>query len=383
MFFLLQIIQIEQTNTGDEGAGSTIAEIEVELGSDQTLCGFPEYEITAQAPFADYYEWYVDGVLIENFSEQSLLVDTSGEYSVIVYDQQCGSFAEDSVQINLFQESYANSVNDIITCDDSSDDGVEIFDLSIQNEIILGDQDSDQFIVTYYESINEAQNGINSVDTNYTNNSNPQEIFARVEHVDAIGSNSGCYSITQFNIEVDGAIPDAISPGEYVICNPLNQTNTQIFDLSSQDQIILEGQNINNFEITYHISEDDALNGVNDLESQYQNISNPQTVYARVESNNAYNCFSITSFDLAICLIPEGISPNNDGYNDRFELKGYDVKSLKIYNRYGKLVFSTTNYNDSWEGESNDGDKLPVGTYFYHMIYDDNLEKTGWVYVNY
>ena len=102
-----------------------------------------------------------------------------------------------------------------------------------------------------------------------------------------------------------------------------------------------------------------------------------------MESNNAYNCFSITSFDLAICLIPEGISPNNDGYNDRFELKGYDVKSLKIYNRYGKLVFSTTNYNDSWEGESNDGDKLPVGTYFYHMIYDDNLEKTGWVYVNY
>ena len=353
------------------------------MGSDQTLCGFPEYEITAQAPFADYYEWYVDGVLIENFSEQSLLVDTSGEYSVIVYDQQCGSFAEDSVQINLFQESYANSVNDIITCDDSSDDGVEIFDLSIQNEIILGDQDSDQFIVTYYESINEAQNGVNSVDTNYTNNSNPQEIFARVEHVDAIGSNSGCYSITQFNIEVDGAIPDAISPGEYVICNPLNQTNTQIFDLSSQDQIILEGQNINNFEITYHISEDDALNGVNDLETQYQNISNPQTVYARVESNNAYNCFSITSFDLAICLIPEGISPNNDGYNDRFELKGYDVKSLKIYNRYGKLVFSTTNYNDSWEGESNEGNKLPVGTYFYHMIYDDNLEKTGWVYVNY
>ena len=186
-----------------------------------------------------------------------------------------------------------------------------------------------------------------------------------------------------FNIEVDGAIPDAISPGEYVICNPLNQTNTQIFDLSSQDQIILEGQNINNFEITYHISEDDALNGVNELESQYQNISNPQTVYARVESNNAYNCFSITSFDLAICLIPEGISPNNDGYNDRFELKGYDVKSLKIYNRYGKLVFSTTNYNDSWEGESNEGNKLPVGTYFYHMIYDDNLEKTGWIYVNY
>ena len=377
------IIQIEQTNTGEDGAGSTVGEIEVDLGSDQTFCGFPEYEIVAEAPFGDYFEWYLDGVLIENTSEDSLIVDVSGEYSVIVYDQQCGSSAEDSVQINLYPESYAYTTEDIITCDDSSDDGVENFDLSIQNENILGGQDPDQFIVTYYESISDAQLGTNSIETNYTNSSNPQEIFARVEHIDAIGSNSGCYSISQFYIEVTGAIPDAISPEEYVLCNPLDLSNTQVFDLSSQDEIILEGQNIENFEVTYHLSEEDALNDINSLETQYQNVTNPQTIYARVESNNAYDCYSITSFDLVICLIPEGISPNNDGYNDSFELKGYDVKSLKIYNRYGKLVFSTTNYNDTWEGQSNEGNKLPVGTYFYHIIYDENLEKTGWVYVNY
>ena len=56
---------------------------------------------------------------------------------------------------------------------------------------------------------------------------------------------------------------------------------------------------------------------------------------------------------------------------------------MKIYNRYGKLVYSTTNYVDNWEGQSNEGDKLAVGTYFYHIIYDENLEKTGWVYINY
>ena len=35
------IIQIELTNAGQEGAGSPVAEIEVDLGSDQTFCGFP------------------------------------------------------------------------------------------------------------------------------------------------------------------------------------------------------------------------------------------------------------------------------------------------------------------------------------------------------
>ena len=229
----------------------------------------------------------------------------------------------------------------------------------------------------------DAQFGNNALSTNYSNISNPQQIYARVEHVAAIGSNSGCFSISDFMIVVTGAVPDAISPGEFVICDPVFASNNQTFDLDSQNEIILEGQNIDSYNITYHISEEDALNGINPLESQYEKISNPQTIYVRVEDTNAFECYSTTSFDLVVCLIPEGISPNNDGYNDTFELKGYDVKSLKIYNRYGKLVYSTTNYANNWEGQSNEGNKLPVGTYFYHIIYDENLEKTGWVYMNY
>ena len=168
-----------------------------------------------------------------------------------------------------------------------------------------------------------------------------------------------------------------------MICAPSTTGNTEIFDLSSQNEIILENHNIEYFEITYHLNEEDALNGNNPLDELYENISNPQTIYARVENTDAYECYGITNFDLVICQIPQGISPNNDGYNDSFELRGYNVKSLKIFNRYGKLVFSTVNYNDSWQGESDEGEKLPVGTYFFHMVYDDDMEKTGWVYINY
>ena len=376
------IIQIEQTNSGEEGAGSTVAEIEVELGSDQTFCGFPEYEIVAEAPFGDFFEWYLNGEYINGTENNSLTVNQTGEYSVIVYDNQCGSTAEDSVQINLFSEAVAYDAENIITCDDNTDDGIENFDLSIQNENILGGQNPNEFIVTYYETLNDAESGVNSIDTNYTNISNPQQIYARVEHVDAVGSNSGCYSLTEFSIEVTGAIPELISPGEYIICDEGYLSNIQVFNLSSQNSIILD-DNTENYTFTYHLNEDDALAGINELANEYQNVTNPQTIYVRVEDLDAFDCFSVTSFDLVVCLIPEGISPNNDGYNDRFELRGYDVKSLKIYNRYGKLVFSQSNYADDWEGQSNDGKKLPVGTYFYHMIYDENLEKTGWVYINY
>ena len=377
------IIQIEQTNAGQDGAGSTIAEIEVELGSDQTFCGLPQYDIYADAPLADSYEWYLDGIYLNTTAENNITVSESGEYSVIVYDEQCGSSAEDFVQINLFSESYAYTADDIVTCDDSSNDGIENFDLSIQNEYILGDQDPNEYLVTYHETIEDAQNGINAISYDYSNSSNPQQIFARVEHEDAIDSNSGCFSISEFSILVTGAVPDAISPGELVVCEPVFSGNNQLFDLGSQNEIILDGQNFDSYNITYHISESDAINGNNQISYQYVNVSNPQTIYARVEDINAFECFSTTSFDLVVCQIPEGISPNNDGYNDAFELKGYDVRILKIYNRYGKLVFNTTNYSGNWEGQSNNGKKLPVGTYFYHMIYDENLEKTGWIYVNY
>ena len=80
------------------------------------------------------------------------MVSETGEYSVIVYDQQCGSSAEDSVQINLYPESYAYTTEDIITSEKSSDDGDANFDNSIKNENIHRGQDADEYIDTYYET---------------------------------------------------------------------------------------------------------------------------------------------------------------------------------------------------------------------------------------
>ena len=167
------------------------------------------------------------------------------------------------------------------------------------------------------------------------------------------------------------------------MCTDQSEDGIEVFNLAAQDDVILNGQDSELFDISYYLSEEDALNSNNPLDPIIENSTNPQTIYARVESNQAYDCYSITSFDLAVCQIPEGISPNGDGYNDTFILNGYNVNTLYIYNRYGKVVYNTNNYNNDWAGQSNEGKKLTVGTYFYHMIYDNNLQKTGCVYLNY
>ena len=110
----------------------------------------------ADAPFGDYFEWYQNGVIIPDESGSNLIVTSTAEYSVIVYDEQCGSFAEDAIQVNLFTQSEAFTADDIITCDDSSDDGIENFDLALQNSAILGSQDPADFTITYHESQSDA-----------------------------------------------------------------------------------------------------------------------------------------------------------------------------------------------------------------------------------
>jgi len=89
--------------------------------------------------------------------------------------------------------------------------------------------------------------------------------------------------------------------------------------------------------------------------------------------------FEVTSVN---CQIQKGISANNDNFNDTFDLTGFDVKKLTIFNRYGAKVYSRANYVNEWDGKSDDGDELPDGTYFY--VIDKNVgdSVTGWIYIN-
>lgn len=63
-------------------------------------------------------------------------------------------------------------------------------------------------------------------------------------------------------------------------------------------------------------------------------------------------------------LIPTNVfTPNGDGINDFFtliNLDDYPAPSVKVYNRWGKLVYESESYQNDW-----DGDNLKEGTYFY------------------
>ncbi|WP_445719283.1 choice-of-anchor L domain-containing protein [Flavobacterium sp.] len=84
----------------------------------------------------------------------------------------------------------------------------------------------------------------------------------------------------------------------------------------------------------------------------------------------------------AFCLIPKGISPNNDGDNDTWDLSNLNVEKAQIFNRYGMEVYSQNNYTNQWDGTTDSGDELPSATYYYVLTFINGTVKTGWVYLN-
>lgn len=82
------------------------------------------------------------------------------------------------------------------------------------------------------------------------------------------------------------------------------------------------------------------------------------------------------------CDIQKGISPNNDGDNETFDLTGFNVKKLTIFNRYGTKVYDHTNYTNQWRGQANNGNELPDGTYYYVIERSGVPSKTGWIQIN-
>jgi len=74
---------------------------------------------------------------------------------------------------------------------------------------------------------------------------------------------------------------------------------------------------------------------------------------------------------------PNAFSPNGDGLNDIFTFESRYITSatIKIYNRWGELVYQTTDFDKGWDGTVN-GKAAPLGTYIHHTELTDDMGIT-------
>ena len=84
------------------------------------------------------------------------------------------------------------------------------------------------------------------------------------------------------------------------------------------------------------------------------------------------------TFDVEECLdIHNAISPNGDNQNDTWVITGikaYDETTVKIFNRWGSLIYESDNYNNDWKGTFK-GKDLPAGVYYYIVTVKNNEDE--------
>ncbi|MFV5695578.1 T9SS type B sorting domain-containing protein [Flavobacterium sp. LB3P122] len=96
---------------------------------------------------------------------------------------------------------------------------------------------------------------------------------------------------------------------------------------------------------------------------------------------NDKNGCGLISQTIAVIGVPKFFTPNNDGYNDYWNIKGvnsiFNSKStIYIFDRYGKLLKQIIPSSQGWDGTFN-GFLLPADDYWYTLKLEDGREAKG------
>ncbi|MDT0557071.1 choice-of-anchor L domain-containing protein [Ichthyenterobacterium sp. W332] len=241
-----------------------------------------------------------------------------------------------SFEINVIQVPVINEALPLEVCDVDYD-GQVVFDITqIEFEILNVRQDN--IVVSYHLSQDDAEANENEIPNpeNYANISNPQTVYIRITN-----TISTCYRVVPLDLIVN--LPPEINTfSVYEICD--NDTNT--FDLTTINNVIVNDSSDTVF--SYYLSEDDAQNQVNALDTNYTYITSNDQLFARVEFSTT-NCFITYPFELMVNPRPEANQPPNleacDDDFDGFLVFDLSAQNTTVLGSQNPLEFAITYHN--------------------------------------
>jgi len=307
---------------------------------------------------------------------------------------------------------------------DSDDDGIAEFDLTQKINEILGPQTNLSYDVKFYPTQTDAEADTNEI-TNTTNyiNTNP---FNETIWYSIINTESGCSSQSSLDLIVHPLI-EINMEDEYIICEGATLQidapsgfsqydwstgdNTQSITINAAGQYTLtvtdtngcsnsknitvipsntatierveitdfQIANSNSFEVTvtglgeYEYS----MDGVNYQESNIFNNLYPGTYTVYVSDKNGCG---VTEQIVDILGAPQFFTPNEDGYNDFWQIINVTKRPgtvVHIYDRYGKLMATINSAGPGWDGMYNG--KPAIATDYWYVVdvkeLDGNIRK--------
>ena len=199
-------------------------------------------------------------------------------------------------------------MDDLVICDDG--DGFAIFDLTLQEAIIIGSQDPDDYTLTYYLLETDAQDDINPIANPEAYEFEYTTILQQTIWVRLQDNVTQCPKIGSFDIRVEIG-PEIFEPTPLTQCDDLGEPNDEVtlFDLTAKNEEITGGAL--GLTVQYYENQVDAQAGVNEIDpdTAYQNTSNPQIVWVRVTDVNTLCVDTTVSLTIRVAANPEPGQP--------------------------------------------------------------------------
>ncbi|MNK06536.1 Microbial collagenase precursor [compost metagenome] len=392
-----------------------------------------EFKLNEDADAFDSISWdFGDGSPASTQVNPTHVYNNSGTYTVTATITRQGQISVLSTDFSITATPIANTPNVLTECDPDNNSSTT-FNLSQNTPVILGSQNSSDYQVKYFTSSENANTNTSPLnDTAYTNISNPQTIYARVQS----SVNPDCFQTTNFVIRAlsspnintlekaficlnstEGLLLDAVktntlaftykwSTGEetsgikvmkqgiysVIVTNNVGCSNTKIItvtasniatiddvivnDLRDNNTVTIIASPTGNIDTTYLYSLDKP-NGPYQTSNLFEYVpAGTHTVYV-YDTNGC----GVASQEITVLSIPKFFTPNGDGINDTWNIIGinahfYGNSKIYIFDRYGKFLADVNPKGIGWDGIYN-GSKLPSTDYWYVLQLDNGRTVKG------
>lgn len=287
-----------------------------------------------------YYKTQDDALLEENNLEGTSYINTSSPYSEIIYarvenNNACFGIAEVLLQVNVLPD---------INVEDLTYYCINFYPETITLNAGLNNNDIDDYFYTWSNS-----------DSNYETQINE----------------AGTYTVTVTHKLTECAKERTIivDPSNSAVFSPERPFEVKDVSQNNTITVFVSGEGTYQYKL---LDENDDLVAPYQDSNVFENVK--PGIYQVIVNDIENNCGEVSQ-NVSVIGFPKYFTPNNDGFNDTWQLYGVssmfqpDTKIL-IYDRYGKLVKEISPIGKGWNGTTN-GKKLPSDDYWFSVTLQD------------
>jgi gliding motility-associated-like protein len=175
--------------------------------------------------------------------------------------------------------------------------------------------------------------------------------------------NGGDYNIQLTAYSGDGCAADVVAKPVKVYQTEAYAGNDTVFAIGQSIQLNATGGDFYKWAPATGLSADNIPNPIVTLDRDAQFVLTATTAIGCATSDT----ISFKVYKGPELYVPSAFSPNNDGSNDQFKFIAVGMKTVdlfQVYNRYGQVIYSSSQIMKGWDGKLN-GVNQPPGTYVW------------------